>query len=471
MKHSHFLALIGLSALLLTACEPNTPQEPILDSYPKKHLIEEFTGQDCGYCPYGMNCIHEFMGNDTNWVLVLHHDGYQKDHFTVSGSQTITKAMKVDGAPIASINRAKTNYKNDNGRSVNAVVFHPGYLETVDKSQFETTTYASIRISNSYDADTRKLKIKVYGALSRNDINELQLTVLIKESGMVDYQQDYYYSYEGWKEFRHTNAVRAFLTEAKGDPILISKQRYNEEYTITLDDKWNAENCMVVAFLSEDFQPVIQAEQCPVVENTKGGSDISHGGITPVPVADYYPEPDAVKGPSDYSGLEVDTFTYSEHAYTAYSTYGFNFWTIMTYNKSKNVKVENTTCIPFAYIYLFSSLDQTTLPTGTFELNTSLEPGTAYAGFRDDEQMEIGGSTLYYTNKAYFNQGYLTPAAQWLIADGTLTIGEEKWELVGHARNGAPIHMVGPTPTQQSKMPFKAPRIQPKWAHSFEYCE
>ena len=51
MKHSHFLALIGLSALLLTACEPNTPQEPILDSYPKKHLIEEFTGQDCGYCP------------------------------------------------------------------------------------------------------------------------------------------------------------------------------------------------------------------------------------------------------------------------------------------------------------------------------------------------------------------------------------------------------------------------------------
>ena len=59
MKHSHFLALIGLSALLLTACEPNTPQEPILDSYPKKHLIEEFTGQDCGYCLRILSLRHE----------------------------------------------------------------------------------------------------------------------------------------------------------------------------------------------------------------------------------------------------------------------------------------------------------------------------------------------------------------------------------------------------------------------------
>lgn len=95
MKYNHCLALIGLSTLMLTACEPDTPSEPILEAYPKKHLIEEFTGQDCGYCPYGMNCIHEFMGNDTNWVLVLHHYGYQKDHFSVSGSQTITKALKV----------------------------------------------------------------------------------------------------------------------------------------------------------------------------------------------------------------------------------------------------------------------------------------------------------------------------------------------------------------------------------------
>lgn len=470
MKYNHCLALIGLSALMLTACEPDTPSEPILEAYPKKHLIEEFTGQDCGYCPYGMNCIHEFMGNDTNWVLVLHHYGYQKDHFSVSGSQSITKALKVDGAPSVTINRAKTKYKDEGGRNRSATVFHPAYMETADRSQFDETTYASINISNSYDADTRELNVKVSGALSRNDIESLRLTVLVKESGMVDYQQDYFFTYEGWNEFRHTNAVRAFLTNEKGDEIVINKQRYSENFTITLKDKWEAENCMVVAFLSEDFQPVIQAEQRPVLEGSQGGADIRYGGITAVPITDYYPEPDPVKGPSDYSGIEVDTFTYTTHNYQAYDSFGFNYWTIMSYNADDAIKVDNTTCMRFVYLYLFSELDQTTLPTGTFELSTSMEPGTAYAGYRDDEKIEIDGSAFYFTNKSYFNQGYLVPVAQWLIADGTLTIQENKWELEGHAQNGAPIHLIGLSTNGQANVspaPFKVPERQPKWAYSF----
>lgn len=198
MKHVHYLALIGFSALMLTACNPNTPNEPIRDSYPKKHLIEEFTGQDCGYCPYGMNCVHEFMENDTNWVLVLHHYGYKKDNFSVAGSKTITNALlgPNDGAPSITINRAKTKYKDEYGSNRNMVVFHPAYLETTSKSQFDETTYASINIYNSYNANTRELNVKVSGALSRKDVESLRLTVLVKESGMIDYQQDYYNTYE-----------------------------------------------------------------------------------------------------------------------------------------------------------------------------------------------------------------------------------------------------------------------------------
>ena len=81
-----FIALLSLAALTFTACNTNNPDGPIPDSFPKKHLIEEFTGQDCGYCPYGMNCISDFTANDTNFIVVLHHYGYKQDHFTVSGS-------------------------------------------------------------------------------------------------------------------------------------------------------------------------------------------------------------------------------------------------------------------------------------------------------------------------------------------------------------------------------------------------
>lgn len=458
MKRNFLYATIaGLVTLLFAACEPNTPsnQGPIPESFPKKQLIEEFTGQGCGYCPYGMDCIHDFIANDTNWIVVLHHDGYNADNFTVRGSSTITKALKVDGAPSMCINRAKTNYG-----SGKAVVFHPAELESTKKSQFETTTYASVNIENKYNASTRELNIHVYGALCTEDHPDLYITVLIKESGMIDYQQDYYNTFEGWQEFRHTNAVRAFLTEAKGDELGINGQRYSEKYTITLDDKWIPENCMVVAFLSEAFQPVVQAEQRPVVKDTEGGANIEHGGILATPVPDYYPELNATDGPSDIAGTDTIQMNYTQASYQTYSNYGFNFWTFMAYNAGASYKVGNTTCIPFCYLYVFTEMSQKTVPYGTYELNTTMSPGTAWAGFRDDVNVEISGSTFYLTNKAYFTQGYLVPAAQWLIADGTLTVTEEGWTLDGHARNGSEIHLAGTTPvTTSSKAPEKLKRL------------
>ena len=279
MKHFFPFLALSLVFVALTSCKPK--DEPIPDSFPKTHLIEEFTGQSCGYCPYGMDCIHDFMADDTNFILVLHHYGYQQDHFTVTGSKKITDKLKVEGAPNMTINRAKTAYR-ENGVKRSEVVFHPGYLTSVDKTQFEQKTYASVNIQNTYDPSSRELKIKVSGALCTTDYPSLNLTVLIKESGMIDSQVDYSLSSSVWKEFRHANAVRAFLSAAEGDPITVTNQRYSENYVIDLKDAWVPENCMVVAFLSEEFQPVVQAAQKPVVDGTKGGADILHGGITPL---------------------------------------------------------------------------------------------------------------------------------------------------------------------------------------------
>lgn len=465
---SHFLIFTFVAALCFTSCEPNTPAEPerpILDSYPKKHLIEEFTGQDCGYCPYGMDCIHEFMGNDSNFVLILHHYGYQKDNFSVSGSQTITNTLRVDGAPSMSIDRAKTNYG-----SGKAVVFHPGYLENTKKSQFETETYASIFIENTYDADSRQLTVEVSGELSDRWAEDLYLTVLVKESGMIDYQQDYYSTFEGWKEFRHTNAVRAFLTGAKGDELAITQQRYKETYTLTLDEKWVPENCMVVAFLTENFQPVIQAEQAPVVSGTQGGADILHGGVTPVPVPDYYPEPGEHTAPSDFSSMRSEPMTAAQAQYTSYANYGFNYWQISAVNADDVVSVGNTASVRYATIYLFTETSETTIPVGTYTFNRSEQPGTAYAGIRIDEKLYVGGSMFYFINRSYYNQGYLVPTAQWLIADGTLSITETGWEVNGHARNGADIHLEGSTPIVnrgKASAPMKLPQ---QAAQHIEYC-
>ena len=455
MKKHSLAALCGLMALAFAACEPNKPETPTTPethdtlpaSFPKKHLLEEFTGQTCGYCPGGMDAVHEFIANDTNWVLVLHHAGYADDHFTIAEDKTTATTLRVNGAPSITVNRAKTSYKANNVTQ-NAVVFHPGYLSTVNKTQFETETYASVNIENTYDAATRELNVKVSGIVLKEDASNLKLTVLIKESGMIDTQSDYYHTFEGWEQFRHANAARKYLTAAKGEAPEIAENRYEMTFTASLDAQWVAENCMVVAFLSEDFQPVVQAEQKPVVAGSKGGADIIHEGIKAVEIPDYYPEPDATRGPADFSKKESETLPTAGLFYQKYPTLGFTYWCIQAYDPSNAILISRIPSVPFANIYFFTDPNASTteVPVGEYEFATTMQPNTAYAGFRDDEEFVVDGSMFYFISQSYLQQGYLVPSAQWLIVSGKLTITAEGWSVAGKARNGAAINMAGTGP-------------------------
>lgn len=273
MKLYHFVG-IALVALGLSACKSDLDSIP--DSFPKTHLIEEFTGQGCGHCPRGMDSVHAFMEKNPNYILVLHHT-YGTDNFTVSGSQKIAKQLNVSAAPQACIDRTKT--KSADG---NKIIFNPiSALHNFDTEQLASTTYASVNIANEYDPETRLLQVTVSGEICTKDYPQLKLTVLVKESGMIAAQADFYHTENGWKEFRHANAVRAVLSDPTGDIVKVNKQRYSDTFAFQMSKKWNLDNCSVVAFLTEDFKPVVQAAEKPVIEGTKGGADILHEGITP----------------------------------------------------------------------------------------------------------------------------------------------------------------------------------------------
>lgn len=487
MKRLFYLtAFVGMTLWALTGCQPKNPPEPtppqedtipapqedtIPSSFPKKQLIEEFTSQSCIHCPSGMDALYEAIGNDSNWVLVLHHQGYAPDHFSIDGSKEITDQMGINSAPCITINRSATKHPDDYGRSVSELVFHPGYLPESDMSQFEKTTYASVVLKNEYDPSTRELTVYASGAIARKDSVALKLTVMIKESGMIDTQEDYY-SFAGWKEFRHANAVRAFLTAPKGDPIEINEQRYADTLRFTLSEQWVAENCMVVAFLSEDFQPVVQAEQKPVVAGSKGGADLKHGGITLVPVSSYYPEINATSGPQDYSKKDKDSLSTSYAYYMPIESMGITYWMIEAYNSSSVVRVGLINSVPYTRIYFFTDINApvNTVPTGNYEFVSTYLPGTAEAGLRDDTEQTISGSMFYYLNLAYFNRGYMRITAQWLIADGLLSITNEGWTVNGHARNGSDIRLVGSPIKIQGPLRTPARIASPK-TKKIEYCK
>ena len=63
-----FTVLVLLCATLVASAQD------VPSSFPRKYLIEHFTGDQCGYCPYGMYSIVEYtQQTSTPCIWVSHH--------------------------------------------------------------------------------------------------------------------------------------------------------------------------------------------------------------------------------------------------------------------------------------------------------------------------------------------------------------------------------------------------------------
>ncbi len=273
---------IFISLLLLVAVCVSAQEVPT--SFPRKYLIEHFTGDQCGYCPGGMYSIvsYSMFFTTTPCIWVSHHYGYNNDEYTISESAKIGAACGVQGAPNMAMNRTKV--------MGTAIAFHPGYLtedgmaETI-ASKCETEAEASVVINHTYNADTRELNVTVSGQVANTDVTEYLLSVLIKENGLVGKQADYTYSWKtsGYKEFLHPCVARDFLTEGStlGDTVKVENQAYSKTFTYTISDQWVAENCNIVAYITPlTKKPIINAEETPLVAGTTGGKEYLPFGIT-----------------------------------------------------------------------------------------------------------------------------------------------------------------------------------------------
>ncbi|MGN1248129.1 MAG: Omp28-related outer membrane protein, partial [Paludibacteraceae bacterium] len=310
-------------------------------------------------------------------------------------------------------------------KQTSSLVFHPAYLSEL-QTELEETTYASVSIRSSFDASTRNLSMIVKGLVADTTVNELQLTVLIKENNLIGTQADYYDSWEGWSEFRHNKVVRTFLTAPLGDKVAVVNQQYADTLAIALDNEWNADNCVIVAYITPaDNQPVINAEQVPVVANTTGGEEYEFEGITMVEVPESYPEEGAPMSP-----MSVTAYAYVLQT----GVYGLEVY------GSQTVTVSGYACTPLALMYVISQ----NLAEGVYPINGTMGNNTVWAGYRDDENFSLEGSALYYAENSYLQQGYIYPFAIWLIANGNMTIGTNNaFSLDATTLNGSPLKMEG----------------------------
>lgn len=271
-----FTVLVLLCATLVVSAQE------VPSSFPRKYLIEHFTGDQCGYCPYGMYSIMEYSANTTTpCIWVSHHYGYNNDEYTIPESAKIGSTCGVQGAPNMAMNRTKVQGT--------AIAFHPGYLvedgmADIIADKCDTTAEASVVIEHTYNAETRQLDVTVSGQVANTEVTEYLLTVLIKENGLIGKQADYYWSWNtaGYKEFMHPCVVRDLLTVSQlGDTVKVENQAYSMTFTYTVSEKWVAENCNVVAYITPlAKKPIINAEETPLVAGSTGGTEYQPFGIT-----------------------------------------------------------------------------------------------------------------------------------------------------------------------------------------------
>lgn len=430
------LLLAAVIAVAFSSCkEKNQPtdengsnQKPTSQTVARKQLIEHFTGEACGYCPYGMELIaNAIKGQEDKYIWVSNHAGYYDDEYTVRASKSLASKFKINSAPSMMLNREQWNYIDEEGNHTERV-FHPFALQQISSKTVDTTS-VSIKLATDYAASAGKLTINISGDAPDYQ-PDMKLTVIIKESGLHGIQSDYYYTWQGWEEFIHTNVVRQYVTAYLGDSVT---HDFAKEYVVDWNSKWNPDNSSVVAFLTNaTTNEVLNAEEIPVVNGTKGGKDIAFGGVKANEVPDTYPEYQEV--PEKVADLEYSS---ARWGYIGKLDNGNKVIEIDLISDSK-AKYEGNTVQPVTVLFVIVD-DESVLPTGSFEINSSEAVGSVWAGFRNDEIFELNGSRFTLAWTSYLSGYDYVYGTQWLLKEGYVSVTENSVQFEGKSFIGSTI--------------------------------
>ena len=376
--------------ILLLSVAMMTMAQKVPTSFPRKFLIEHFTGTWCAYCPYGMMAIdYVVQTSETPYIWVSHH---LDDNYSIAEGYNIYSIANADGVPSMMLNRSTQSQ---------GLSFHPGYLPEMTITD-ATTAEASVVIDHTYNAETRQLDITVSGQVANTTTTAYLLTVLIKENGIISSQSDAYFAWGSqWKEFIHPRLSRAFISAAMGDRVNVTNQAYSKTYTYTLNEKWVPENCCVVAYITPlTKKPIINAEQAEIVEGTTGGEHFYPLGIT------------SSIAPSNPDKITFDSIVVNK-------TEADKINVLLISEKLVN-HAQYGELQPVLALEINTTSDK--LPIDTLDISAGKEENTITAGSFDINTFTYGGSCYYYVDPAALKAGVVDPYFAWRLNKGKLAI-------------------------------------------------
>lgn len=236
---------------------------------PRKVLMEHFSTASCPNCYDGHVRIETALaqGYEDDVIHVTHHAGYYTDALTISASETLTTFYNDHGNTYAPAVMLDRTYLGDHNFTHGAgvppgPVFYP-HTDFADALAVATTlpAYVSVGFSDmSYDSTSRQVAVTVSGEVTGTlDALSPRLNLwLLEDSILADggsgpgHGPTQGYAPTG---FTHDNVLRAVVSSnVWGDENIVATaagSTFSHTYTYTVPNNCIAEQCYLVAFVSE----------------------------------------------------------------------------------------------------------------------------------------------------------------------------------------------------------------------------
>ena len=148
--------------LLMVALGMSAQEVPTF--FPRKFLLEHFTSENCNQCPMGMKYIVEYLDKQTTpYIWVSHHAVYGTDEYTIpEGNAIAINYLGMNTVPSVVFNRTKQD---------GLLVIGAWSIENLVVKD-DTVTEASVEISHTFDATTRRLDVTVSGQFANKNRTE-----------------------------------------------------------------------------------------------------------------------------------------------------------------------------------------------------------------------------------------------------------------------------------------------------------
>ncbi len=249
-----------------------------VDTTAKKVLIEEFTGFKCGNCPAAAVVAHrlkELYGSQV--VLISYHVGsfaipdkkapFTYDFRTKSGD-TLDAYFGIGtnlGTPNGLINRAK--FGED-------LVMNQSKWEEAVKAQLALSGDVKLSLTPSWSAATRTINLDVNIEYLKDASEAQNLSVLMVEDSIVNYQKDYTKTPPEIPEYVHNAVMRGAMSGVFGEPLGTAAIKAGTKiskkfvYVIPEGKDWRPEKLRLVAMVINpgNNYMVSQVEETQVVK-------------------------------------------------------------------------------------------------------------------------------------------------------------------------------------------------------------